>query len=135
MGGELPDPVLARNPEHPTLQQEVPGLWRQGEERSSWKLPQAQKKILALFCTFSPNWKDHIFTTVYTLGSSGAPFKGHRWGVFFNFLCFSQSETLREGNHPEEPGVDEWVAGKLPRHPDGRGPNRQALSRRSGSCF
>lgn len=78
---------MARNPKHPAPQERRPGSRRGSEEGSSWKLPQAQK-ILALLCTFSPNWKDHIFTKVYTLGSSGAPFKGHRWGVF-NFLCFS----------------------------------------------
>lgn len=96
-------PVLARNPKHPTAG------WGDGGG-SSWKLPQAQK-ILALLCTFSPNWKDHIFTTVYTLGSSGAPFKGHRLGGEGSSIscAFPKVNLLGRGATLESQG---WVGGR-----------------------
>lgn len=90
VAGESPVPAAGQKPSEPSLTAQsrrgmAPG--RDGRQGALRSCPR-HKKILALLCSLSLNWKDHIFTTVYTLGSSGAPFKGRRWGVRG---CFSIS--------------------------------------------
>lgn len=64
-GGASRQPqLLSRNPGNTSPQQRSQRTRAQGPGKrgagSSWKLPQAQN-ILGALCSFSPNWKDHIF--------------------------------------------------------------------------
>lgn len=117
--GESPAPAAGQHPGEPSLQQSPTG-------RGSRELLGAAPgtKTPALLCSLSLNWKDHIFPTVYTLGSSGAPFKGRGWwrggGLLFHFLCFPE---LRLGR-----GL--WGA----RAGTGPGGGGQAPSRRGHRC-
>lgn len=116
---ESPASALARNPVNalPEQRPRGPGATAAesqrrtgpgGEQGAPGSCPK-HTKTLTLLCSSSLNWKDHIFPAVYTLGSSGAPFKGHGWGVVFNFLCFPKAR-LREGWRP---GRARALAGRL----------------------
>lgn len=91
-GSSYQPQLLARNPVNLSQQQKsqgagAPGLGRDGG--GSWKLPQAQK-ILLLLCSFSPNWKDHIFTSLHSGQFRCTLQRLQMRREDFNFLCFSQ---------------------------------------------
>lgn len=110
--------LLSRNPGNTSPQQrsqrtgaQGPGKWGAG---SSWKLPQAQN-ILSALCSFSPNWKDHIFPPSLHSGQ---------------FRCALQR---RVGGGCQFP-VLFGPRGGEPAGGRGCGLGRQALPRRSCSC-